>query len=112
MDDAEDEDEDADDEDVEDEDDDESEDEGGDEEESEGDEAEDPELRRKITEVLRANGIEAATGESDEESEEEEMDDDQMIAIDDQLAQIFKEQRKGKGKGETSSTLSYSALAY
>lgn len=81
---------------------DDSEETGEDDDESEGDEAEDPELRRKITEVLRANGIEAATGESDDESEEEDMDDDQMIAIDDQLAQIFKEQRKGKGKGEMS----------
>lgn len=83
-------------------DDDEEEDDGGedeDEDESEADEPEDPELRRKITEVLRANGIEAATGDSDEESEEEEMDDDQMMAIDDQLAQIFKESRKGKSKG-------------
>ncbi|KAI0060788.1 hypothetical protein BV25DRAFT_1827328 [Artomyces pyxidatus] len=77
-----------------------SEDEEGDKSESEdGDEEEDEELRRKITEALRANGIESATGLSDDESEEE-MDDDQMMAIDDQLAQIFRERTKGKGKDE------------
>ncbi|TFY61434.1 hypothetical protein EVG20_g7059 [Dentipellis fragilis] len=77
------------------------EDESEDEEEDEdmGDEEEDPELRKKIIDALRANGIEPSTGLSDDEEEEEEMDDDQMMAIDDQLAQIFKERAKGKGKG-------------
>jgi hypothetical protein len=63
------------------------------------DEEVDPELRRKIEEALRVNGIEPATGETDSE-EEELMDDDQMIAIDEQLAQVFRaraNEKKGKG---------------
>lgn len=63
------------------------------------DEEEDVELRRKIEEALRVNGIEAATGETDEE--EELMDDDQMMAIDEQLAAVFRsranEKKTGKG---------------
>ncbi|CAL1703687.1 unnamed protein product [Somion occarium] len=61
-----------------------------DEEDDEEDMEEDPELRRKIEEALRVNGINAATGESDDESDEEFMDDDQMMAIDEQLAAVFK----------------------
>lgn len=60
----------------------------------------DLELRNKIEEALRVNGIEPATGETDSE-DEELMDDDQMIAIDEQLAQVFRSranQKKG-GKG-------------
>lgn len=72
------------------------------EDDEEIDEEVDPELRRKIEEALRVNGIQAATGESDDDSEEEElMDDDQMMAIDEQLAAVFKarsdERRLGKG---------------
>ena len=63
------------------------------------DEAADPELRRKIEEALRVNGIQAATGESDDESEEELMDDDQMMAIDEQLTEVFKASASGKKKG-------------
>ncbi|KAG6885139.1 hypothetical protein C0993_005605 [Termitomyces sp. T159_Od127] len=64
------------------------------------DEEEDVVLRRKIEEALRVNGIEAATGDSDEE--EELMDDDQMMAIDEQLAAVFKTRANEKkiGKGE------------
>lgn len=61
----------------------------------------DIELRNKIEEALRVNGIEAATGDSDEE-EEELMDDEQMMAIDEQLAEVFRsrvnEKKSGKGK--------------
>ncbi|KAI0933631.1 hypothetical protein AcW1_005407 [Taiwanofungus camphoratus] len=53
------------------------------------DEAEDLELRRKIEEALRVNGVDAATDASDEDSEEL-MDDDQMLAIDEQLAAAFR----------------------
>jgi len=57
---------------------------------------EDPELRRKIEEALRVNGILPATegdqeDEDGEDSDEEElMDDEQMMAIDQQLAAVFK----------------------
>ncbi|KII88994.1 hypothetical protein PLICRDRAFT_108863 [Plicaturopsis crispa FD-325 SS-3] len=54
------------------------------------DEDGDPELRSKIQEALRINGMEAASDNSDEESEEELMDDDQMMAIDGQLAAVFR----------------------
>lgn len=71
------------------------------EDDEEIDEEADPELRRKIEEALRVNGIQPATGETDDESEEEFMDDDQMMAIDEQLAAVFKaradERRLGKG---------------
>lgn len=66
------------------------------------DDAENTELRRKIEEALRVNGIQAATGESDSDSEEDLMDDEQMMAIDEQLAAVFKarsdERKLGKGK--------------
>ncbi|KDQ59553.1 hypothetical protein JAAARDRAFT_127225 [Jaapia argillacea MUCL 33604] len=53
------------------------------------DEEPDSELRNKIEEALRVNGVEAREEDSDEESEEA-MDDDQMMAIDEQLAAVFK----------------------
>lgn len=60
----------------------------------------DLELRNKIEEALRVNGIEPATGETDSE-DEELMEDDQMMAIDEQLAQVFRsranEKKGGKG---------------
>ncbi|EIW60756.1 DNA-directed DNA polymerase [Trametes versicolor FP-101664 SS1] len=68
-----------------------------DDEEEEGDEEADLELRRKIEEALRVNGISAATGDSDDESEEDLMDDDQMLAIDEQLAAAFRARASGKG---------------
>src|ERR1700732_861015 len=43
-------------------------------------------LPGKIQEALRVNGLETATGSSDEESEEDLMDDDRMMAIDEQIA--------------------------
>jgi DNA polymerase phi len=80
---------------------DESEDSGAESGEDSNDEEVDIELRNKIEEALRVNGIEAATGDSDEE-EEELMDDEQMMAIDEQLAEVFRsrvnEKKSGKGK--------------
>ncbi|EMD34453.1 hypothetical protein CERSUDRAFT_55542 [Gelatoporia subvermispora B] len=70
-----------------------------DEEEEDADEEEDLELRRKIEEALRVNGIEAATGESDEESEEL-MDDEQMMALDEQLAAVFRARANEKKPGK------------
>jgi DNA polymerase phi len=73
--------------------------------EDDEDEEEEPdlELRSKIEEALRASGIEPADGsEGEDDSEEEVMDDDQMMAIDDQLAEIFRsranERKGGKGR--------------
>lgn len=66
------------------------------------DEEQDLELRSKIEEALRANGIEPADdSEGDGDSDEEVMDDDQMMAMDDKLAEIFRS-RSGGGKGERS----------
>ncbi|KAI0340127.1 hypothetical protein BDW22DRAFT_1486396 [Trametopsis cervina] len=71
------------------------------EDDEELDDEDDPELRRKIEEALQVNGIHAATGDSDDESDEELMDDEQMMAIDEQLAAVFRaradEKRLGKG---------------
>lgn len=75
--------------------------------ESEDDEDEDEEpdleLRSKLEAALRSSGIGPADdSEGEGDSEEEVMDDDQMMAIDDQLAEIFKsrtsEKKGGKGK--------------
>ncbi|KAI0747681.1 DNA polymerase phi-domain-containing protein [Daedaleopsis nitida] len=76
--------------------------EGEDEDEDEDeDEEEDLELRRKIEEALRVNGIAAATGDSDEDSSDEEfMDDEQMLAIDKQLAAAFRARAAEKGNGK------------
>ncbi|KAF9466352.1 DNA polymerase phi-domain-containing protein [Collybia nuda] len=90
---------DEDDEDGEEEEDDESGASGEDSDDNSGDEEADLELRTKIEEALRVNGVEAATGDSDEE--EELMDDEQMMAIDEQLAEVFRsrinEKKSGKG---------------
>ncbi|KAJ3738836.1 DNA polymerase phi-domain-containing protein, partial [Lentinula detonsa] len=60
-----------------------------DEEEDNDDVEVDEELRQKILEALSVNGIDAAN-EDDDESDEEYMDDDQMMAIDEHLAEIFR----------------------
>ncbi|KAG6845192.1 hypothetical protein H0H87_012749 [Tephrocybe sp. NHM501043] len=77
----------------------ESDDDNEEDDEDSNDEEEDVELRRKIEEALRVNGIAAATGETDEE--EDLMDDDQMMAIDEQLAAVFRsrasERKTSKG---------------
>ncbi|KAJ7740748.1 DNA polymerase phi-domain-containing protein [Mycena maculata] len=59
----------------------------------------DLELRHKIEEALRINGVVAATGDSDDDSEEEPMDDEQMLAVDEQLAQVFR-MRESEKKGK------------
>jgi DNA polymerase phi len=59
-------------------------------------------LRLKIEDALKANGIEAAAGDTDEESEEELADDEQMMAIDEHLAEVFRSRSGDKqGKGMT-----------
>ncbi|KAF8911087.1 DNA polymerase phi-domain-containing protein [Gymnopilus junonius] len=63
------------------------------------DEEVDLELRNKIEEALRVNGIEPATGDTDSE-EEELMDDDQMMAIDEQLAQVFRSRASERKSGK------------
>jgi len=63
---------------------------------------EDPELRRKIEEALRISGIQGASEGSeddDSESEEELMDDEQMMQLDEHLAEIFRSRVKEKGRG-------------
>jgi DNA polymerase phi len=70
------------------------------------DEAPDLELRKKIEEALRANGIEAAVSDADDsdDSEEELMDDDQMMAIDEHLTEAFRSRaiEKNGDKGTSS----------
>ncbi|KAG2157394.1 DNA polymerase phi-domain-containing protein [Suillus clintonianus] len=55
------------------------------------------ELRMKIEDALKANGVEAAIGDTDEESDEELADDEQMMAIDEHLAEVFRS-RSGDSK--------------
>ncbi|KAJ6630633.1 DNA polymerase phi-domain-containing protein [Mycena sp. CBHHK59/15] len=66
--------------------------------ESSGDEEVDLELRRKIEEALRVNGI--ASEDSDNDSDEELMDDEQMLAVDEQLAQVFRIRENEKKTGK------------
>ncbi|KAK0210612.1 DNA polymerase phi-domain-containing protein [Desarmillaria ectypa] len=48
----------------------------------------DDELRSRILEALKMNGVEPVTGDTDDD--EMLMDDDQMLALDGQLAEVFK----------------------
>ncbi|KAF5365721.1 hypothetical protein D9758_003270 [Tetrapyrgos nigripes] len=65
----------------------ESDDDDEDDEDDDSDEEPDEELRNKIMEALAVNGIEAA---EDDDSDEDVMDDEQMMAIDEQLAEVFR----------------------
>ncbi|KAL1715196.1 DNA polymerase phi-domain-containing protein [Schizophyllum commune] len=64
--------------------------------EDDEDDAEAAELRKKIEDALRVNGIEPANEEDDED--EDLMDDDQMMVIDEQLTEVFKASASGKKK--------------
>jgi DNA polymerase phi len=59
-------------------------------------EDEDPELRNKI-EALYVDGAGSNIGESGEDSEQV-MNDDQMMAVDEQLAEIFRSRPNRKGR--------------
>jgi DNA polymerase phi len=67
----------------------------GDGESSKSIEAENEEPEKRNTEILRRNDSSPTVDMADEESEGE-LDDDQMMAIDDQLAQILKGRERGK----------------
>lgn len=67
-------------------------DEDDDEEDEDVDDENLQELRRKIEEALKVNGAEAGADGSDDETDEDLMDDDQMMAIDKQLAEVFRSQ--------------------
>lgn len=58
----------------------------------------DVELRDRIMEALQASGVDAT---SDDEDDEELMDDDQMMAIDEQLAHVFRSQAQEKKTGKS-----------
>lgn len=84
--------------------DDESEDEDDESEDgSEDEEIDDEEalaLRNKIEQALRVNGIEPATGDTDSE-DEELMNDEQMMAIDEELAEVFRSRTNGRKSGKS-----------
>jgi DNA polymerase phi len=61
----------------------------------ESDETKDEGLRCNITEISQTKGI-GGMAESAEEESERDLDDDQMIAMDDELALMFKDRVKGK----------------
>lgn len=54
------------------------------------------ELRRKIESALKVDAKDAAMDES-EEGSDELMDDEQMMAIDEQLAEVFRSRASEKG---------------
>ena len=65
-----------------------------------GDDEDAQQMREKIADALKANGMDSvADDETDGESDEELMDDEQMMAVDEHLAEIFrsrKDERKSK----------------
>ncbi|KAH8108174.1 DNA polymerase phi-domain-containing protein [Cristinia sonorae] len=67
----------------------------------EGDLEENSQLRAAIEEALGVNGLKVSEDDEDEDSDEELMDDDQMLAIDEQLAAVFKARAEEKGRGRT-----------
>jgi hypothetical protein len=76
-------------------------------EDRESDETKDEGLRHNITETSQTKDI-GGMAETAEEESERDLDDDQMIAMDDELALMFKDRVKGnKDKG----ALSYLAQA-
>lgn len=57
------------------------------------------EVRKKTEDALKANGVDVGETNSEEDSDEELMDDEQMMALDDTLATIFRSrtnERKSK----------------
>lgn len=75
----------------------EDDDDDGEDEDDDEDEDEDPELRLKLEEALGIPGA-SSNNVSGAESEEELMDDEQMMAIDEQLAEIFRAKAGSKKK--------------
>lgn len=65
------------------------------------------ELRMKIEDALKANGAEAAIGDTDEDSEEELADDEQMMAIDEHLAEVFRSRSGDKKQSKSMANQHY-----
>ncbi|KIM59218.1 hypothetical protein SCLCIDRAFT_10017 [Scleroderma citrinum Foug A] len=67
---------------------------------SEGDDEDAQQMRKKIVDELEASGVDGVPGDdSDEESNEELLNDEQMMAVDEHLAEIFrsrKDERRSK----------------
>lgn len=65
-------------------------------------------VRKKIEDALKANGVDVGEDSSKEDSDEELMDDEQMMALDDTLADIFRtrtnERKSKKGLSTSFST--------
>ncbi|KAN0076879.1 DNA polymerase phi domain containing protein [Tylopilus felleus] len=57
---------------------------------SEGDDEDAEEVRQKIKDALKASGVDLGEDDSEEDSDEELMDDEQMMVLDDTLANIFR----------------------
>ena len=55
----------------------------------------DEELRRKVEEAMRNQGV---LGGDDDEEEDEDLDDEAMFGFDDKLAEIFKQKQLASGK--------------
>lgn len=74
------------------------------------DDEENAELRKKIEQALKINGIERAEeSDSGSSSEEELLDDDQMMQFDEKLAEVFRLRKNEKtGKGYSRRALSVS----
>ncbi|KAF8447475.1 DNA polymerase phi-domain-containing protein [Boletus edulis BED1] len=65
----------------------------------EGDDEAADEVRQKIKDALKASGVDVGDDDSEEDSDEELLDDEQMMALDDTLANIFRtrtNERKSK----------------
>lgn len=79
-------------------------------EESEEDVEVDQELRDAVAKAIASSGLGAGDEadeededeDAEEEQEEEPLDDEQMMALDDQLAEIFRQRKATSGKCTTS----------
>jgi DNA polymerase phi len=63
----------------------------------------DPEIRKELEEIVQYNGADATGDDTNDESEEEKlMDDDQMMAMDERLAAVFRERAKTRSTKSSS----------
>ena len=84
--------------------------ESGESDSEQGDDEAADEVRKKIEDALKGSGVDVAETDSEEDSDEELMDDEQMMALDDTLANIFRSRTNERKSKKGSWTLSRRAF--
>lgn len=77
---------------------------------SEGDDEDAEEVRQKIKDALKASGVDLGEDDSEEDSDEELMDDEQMMVLDDTLANIFRTRTNDRKSKKGPFTLAWRAF--